>query len=158
MFKFNEMWQQAGFKAFEAVVCAMPQLMHDSARPFTQLTWDPHDFTHHCNCVNQSLGASLAPNYLLVMDTHFEEKAQFTLHPPTFASQHSNHSGTLYGQEQSMPHSRSSFSGRRHATRQVRATCSEYSKYYATSELPSTVRFNLEFSPPTSCLSKVVPH
>ena len=73
LYKLNEMWQHAGLKAFEAVICAIPQFMNDSAQPLTQLIWDPQDVTHHCNCVNQNLGASLAPNYLLVSDTHFGE-------------------------------------------------------------------------------------
>ena len=74
LYKLNEMWQHAGIMAFEAMICAIPQLMHDSAQPLTQLVWDPQSFTHNCSCVNHDLSNSLAPNYLLVTDTHFEAR------------------------------------------------------------------------------------
>ena len=72
LYKLNEMWQHAGIMAFEAMICAIPQLMHDSAQPLTQLVWDPQSFTQNCTCVNQDLSDPVAPNYLLVTYIHLE--------------------------------------------------------------------------------------
>ena len=37
-----------------------------------QLSWEPQSFSHRCNCVNVGLSNPIEPNYLAVVDIHFE--------------------------------------------------------------------------------------
>ena len=71
-YQINEMFQHAAAKTCEAIICAMPQTLQDTEFPLMQLSWDPQSFSHRCNCVNMSLSNPLEPNYLAVIDTHFE--------------------------------------------------------------------------------------
>ena len=72
LYQLNEMFQHAAAQTREAVICAMPQISQDTEFPLMQLSWEPQSFSHRCNCVNVSLSNPLEPNYLAVVDIHFE--------------------------------------------------------------------------------------
>ena len=120
-YQLNEMFQHAAAKTCEAIICAMPQIMQDTEFSLMQLSRDPQSFSHRCNCVNMGLSNPLEPNYLAVIDTHFEMGGQSTHPLPAFASQQGSHSETLSGQELDTPHNKCYLIDLQRATQRARA-------------------------------------